>query len=305
MSEGGPGQANVHAAWRMAVAERAAAAYAPNRRLAVFAVAGSVGTGRADRFSDLEVDCYWHEPPENRDRLAPIEALGGQIVGFWDYDADEEEWSEDYTLGALGVTISNFTVATMERWLDAVTLRADTDPVKHMRLAAIQRCRPLVGAELALAWRDRADDYPDELVGAMVLRALDPDALHSWSAREALASRGDEIALHGLLVGVQYAVLNAVLAINRIYQPHRLAKWQRQLLSGLEVAPARLADRLHALAAPRSAVETLDEAEALLTETADLAERLAGVNLGEFRADVRGRRAAIDPPAWPVEGAGN
>jgi len=71
------------------------------------------------------------------------------------------------------------------------------------------------------------------------------------------------------------------------------------------VAPARLADRLHALAAPRSAVETLDEAEALLTETADLAERLAGVNLGEFRADVRGRRAAIDPPAWPVEGAGN
>jgi len=81
MSEGGPGQANVHAAWRMAVAERAAAAYAPNRRLAVFAVAGSVGTGWADRFSDLEVDCYWHEPPEDRDRLAPIEALGGQIVG--------------------------------------------------------------------------------------------------------------------------------------------------------------------------------------------------------------------------------
>jgi len=146
------------------------------------------------------------------------------------------------------VTISNFTVATMERWLDAVTLRADTDPVKHMRLAAIQRCRPLVGVELALAWRDRADRYPDELVGAMVLRALDPDALHSWSAREALASRGDEIALHGLLVGVQYAVLNAVLAINRAYQPHRLAKWQRQLLSGLEVTPARLADRLHALA---------------------------------------------------------
>ena len=46
MSEGGPGKANVHAAWRMEVAERAAAAYAPNQRLAVFAVAGSVGTGR-------------------------------------------------------------------------------------------------------------------------------------------------------------------------------------------------------------------------------------------------------------------
>jgi hypothetical protein len=93
----------------MSNTERAAAAYAPNQRLAVFAVAGSVGTSRADRFSDLEMHRYWHEPPENRDRLAPIEALGGQIEGFWDYDADEEEWSENYTLGALDLTtISSF-----------------------------------------------------------------------------------------------------------------------------------------------------------------------------------------------------
>lgn len=55
-----------------------------------------VGSGLADRFSDLELDCYWHEPPENRDRLAPIEVLGGQVEAFWEYDADEEEWSENY-----------------------------------------------------------------------------------------------------------------------------------------------------------------------------------------------------------------
>src|SRR5450631_3584345 len=47
-----------------------------------------VGSGLADRFSDLELDCYWHEPPENRDRLAPIEVLGGQVEAFWEYDAD-------------------------------------------------------------------------------------------------------------------------------------------------------------------------------------------------------------------------
>ena len=59
MSEGGPGKANVHAAWRMEVAERAAAAYAPNQRLAVFAVAGSVGPGRSSLLSPgrgVEVD---------------------------------------------------------------------------------------------------------------------------------------------------------------------------------------------------------------------------------------------------------
>jgi hypothetical protein len=40
----------------MAVAERAAAVYAGNRKLAALAVAGSVGAGLADRFSDLELD---------------------------------------------------------------------------------------------------------------------------------------------------------------------------------------------------------------------------------------------------------
>lgn len=40
MSDGEPGQVNAHVSWRMAVAGRAAGAYAPNRRLAVLAVAG-------------------------------------------------------------------------------------------------------------------------------------------------------------------------------------------------------------------------------------------------------------------------
>jgi hypothetical protein len=215
MSE--PGEPNVHAAWRIAVAERVAAAYPPDRLPAVLVAAGSAGSGRADRFSDLELDCYWSEPPTDRDRMAPIEALGAQVKDFWEYYADEEEWSEDYTVGTLDVTLSNFTVATMERWLDAVTERADTDPAKHMRLAAIQRCRPLIGTELAAAWRDRADRYPDALVTAMVQLALDPDALLGWPAREALVSRGDEIALHYLLVSIQRAVLGAVLALNRLY----------------------------------------------------------------------------------------
>jgi hypothetical protein len=296
MSQGEPGEANVHVSWRMAVAGRAAGAYAPNRRLAVLAVAGSVGSGLADRFSDLELDCYWHEPPENRDRLAPIEVVGGQVEAFWEYDADEEEWSENYQLGGLDVTVSNFTVSTVESWLDAVTLRADTEPVRHMRLAAIQRCRPLLGTELAGAWRDRADRYPDELVTAMVHQSLAPGALPGWSARDALASRGDEIALHYLLVSVQRAVLGAVLAINRVYVQHRLAKWQRHMLAGLAVTPARLADRLHALVSAASAAQALDQAEALLIETVDLAEKRAGVDLGEFREVLSERRETLDPP---------
>ena len=55
--DGGSREANVHAAWRLEQAERAARAYTSDEKLAALAVAGSVGTGLADRFSDLELDC--------------------------------------------------------------------------------------------------------------------------------------------------------------------------------------------------------------------------------------------------------
>ena len=168
---------NVHVAWRMAVASRAARAYAGNGKLAALAVAGSVGAGLADRFSDLELDCYWSSPPGDADRTGPIGALGGELTGFWEYDQDDHEWSEDYLLGDLGVTVSNFLTGTVERFVDDVVLRADTSPVKHMRLAALQRSRPLVGAELVTSWRSRADAFPDVLVSALVRQALAPEVL--------------------------------------------------------------------------------------------------------------------------------
>ena len=38
-----------------------------------------------------------------------------------------------------------------------------------------------------------------------------------------------------------------VLALNRVFLPHRQLKWQRHLLSGLTVVPAQLTDRLDQL----------------------------------------------------------
>jgi uncharacterized protein DUF4037 len=296
VAAGGAGQGNVHVVWRLAEAERAASAYARNERVAAVAAAGSVGSGLADRFSDLELDCYWHEPPSDGDRLAPIEQLGGQIEAFWEFDDYEQEWSEDYQLGRLHVTLSNFPVASMEGFIDDVVLRADTDPMKHMRLAAVQHCRALAGADLLASWRARVDAYPDALVAAMVRQWLAEDALPGWAAREALASRGDEIALHALVVRVQQVVFGALLAVNRVYAPHRLAKWQRATLARLTLAPDRLAERLHGMWRAPSADEALGTAEALLAETVELAEEATGLRLGEFRDLLAERREPVDPP---------
>lgn len=293
---GDSGTANVHAAWRMAVAKRAARAYAGNGKLAAMAVAGSVGAGLADRFSDLELDCYWFQPPTDADRTSPVRVLGGQLTDLWDYDQDDEEWSEDYRLGELNVTVSNFRTGTIERFLDDVVLRADTDPVKHMRLAALQRSRPLAGAELLASWRARADCFPESLVSALVEQALVPEVLAGWAAREALSSRGDDLAVRDLLTRIGHAVVRVILALNRVYLPHRQLKWQRHLITGLPLAPERLAERLGSMTAGPLG-EALLTAESLLAETMRLAATHTDASLGSFRAALTERRPAIDPPA--------
>ena len=293
------GEDNVHAVWRMAVARRVAGTYTGKPNIAALAVAGSVGAGLADRFSDLELDCYWLRPPTDADRLRPVDAVGGSLLALWDYDEDDEEWSEDYRVGELDITVSNFLVSSMERFLAEVVLETSTDPVKHMRLAAIQRSRPLIGAELMASWRQRADAFPDTLVTALVEEALTPAALTGWAAREALVSRGDDLAASDLLTRAGHTVVRAVLALNRVYLPHRQLKWQHQLLTGLTVTPGRLAERLAALTTGPADL-ALEAAAALLAETAGLAEAHSGADIGAFREALGERRRPVDPPPAPV-----
>ncbi len=284
------------AAWRLAVAARVAAASGGNPKVAALTVAGSVGAGVADRFSDLEIDCYWTSPPGDADRVAPVEALGADLSNLWGYDPDDEEWSDDYRVGDLDVTVSNFLVASIDRFIDDVVLRSSTEPVRHMRLAALRRSRPLIGAGLVASWQARADTFPDSLVCALVEQALAPAALRGWAAREAMVSRGDDLAVTDLLARAGQAAVRAVLALNRVYLPHRQLKWQRSLITGLRLAPERFAERLAVLSAGdlTRAVET---AEALLGEVAALAGAHCAADLSEFREELGERRRAVLPPS--------
>jgi hypothetical protein len=297
------GEVNIHAEWRLAVAKRIAGTYTGNPNVAALAVAGSVGAGLADRFSDLELDCYWFRPPVDADRLGPIEAMSGTLLALRDFDEDDEEWSEDYRVGELDITVSNFLVGSIERFLDDVVVRLSTEPVRHMRLAAVQRSFPLIGADLMTSWRARADAFPDELVAVLVEQALTPDALRGWAAREALASRGDDLAVSDLLTRAGHAVVAAVLALNRVYLPHRQLRWQRQLLAGLALVPERFAGRLRLLSVGPP-TEAFAAAETLLADTAALAEANSGADIGAFRAALSERRRPVDPPASAFGGAG-
>jgi hypothetical protein len=288
-------EANVHAAWRLALAGQAARAYASNDKLAALTVAGSVGTGLADRFSDLELDCYWVDPPGDLDRSGPVHVLGGELEALWDYDQDEEEWSDDYRLGGLRVTVSSFLVSTIDRFIDDVVLRTVTDPVKHMRMAALHRSRPLHGPELISAWRARAV-YPDKLIAAVAERSLSADVLTGWAAREALASRGDDLAVQDLLTRAGHAVFGAVLALNGVYLPHLAIKWQSHLISELHVMPEHFGERLRLLAKGGD-TQALREAETLLADTTQLVKARTDADISTFCEELSQRRRAVDPPS--------
>jgi hypothetical protein len=219
--DGGSGAANADAAWRLAVAARAARAYAAGGKLAALAAARSVGAGLADRFSDLELDCYWADPPGDLDRSGPVRVLGGDLEALWEYDP---------------------------------------------------------------------------LVAAVVQRSLRADVLQGWAAREALASRGDDLAVQDLLSRAGHAVFGAVLALNGVYFPHHTIKWQSHLISELDVMPGHFAERLGLLGAGATA-QALREAETLLADTVQLVQARTDADISSFCDELSQRRRAVDPPS--------
>jgi hypothetical protein len=222
--------------------------------------------------------------------------LGGDLQALWSYDEQDREWSEDYRLGGLDVCVSSFLVSTVDGFLDDVVVRADTDLVKHMRLAAVQRCLRVTGARVVDRWRERAGRYPNELVEPMVGKALTPEVLIGWSGRDAFLARGDLIATHDLLARVERAMIKALLAVNRVYQAHRLFKWQRATLDQLALAPDDIAARLDEMWDVRTA-RCFDRAQELILDVLDLVQPEVQLSLDEFRESLAARRKPLVAPS--------
>jgi hypothetical protein len=281
----------------MEVARRAAAPHVGNPAVAAVMVAGSVGRGVADQYSDLEIDVYWHTPPTDVDRRAPIDALGAELTHFWAYSEVDEEWAEEYFVDRLGIGLSHFLVSTVDRWLVDVVERADTADDKQMRIAAIRDGIALRGDDVLERWRAASEPYPEALAAAMVRRHLDPDVIDGWHMRHALVDRGDTLKLHAWFVRLTTAVFGSLLGLNRIYLASSSFKWQRTLLASLPIAPPDLDQRLAAVfrATPGEAVAAL---EAILAETVDLvARRIPDLDLAPVHSALARLRPHLPPPA--------
>lgn len=90
---------NTASKWRYSYAQKLSPIYASNQNVAAVLVGGSTARGLADRFSDIELGVFWHQPPTEAERRAAAAKIDGDLIRFYPYDPDEEVWCDDYMLG--------------------------------------------------------------------------------------------------------------------------------------------------------------------------------------------------------------
>lgn len=274
--------------WRLELGKQVAALYGQNPKLRALVVAGSVGRGWADEWSDIELDLFWNEPPTDQDRKGVIEAANGTIAYY--FPLEGEEWSDAYFVDGLKFEISSFLVSTLDRYIADVIEQYDIDTDKQLRLAALQNSIPLLGQDLIETWRTRIAHYPDELAEKIVRENVD---FGGWNSVGFSFARGDLLLAYDLLSKVQKQVLAVLLALNRTYMGHPRGKWLEHFAEGMKYKPARLAERMsHSLR--EGTVEGAREMDGVIEETFALVEQqFPQIDLTDIKRDVRFRRTPL------------
>lgn len=278
--------------WRFALGRHIGLAYAANPKARVVMIAGSTGRGTADRYSDLEIDVYWSEPPTDEERRAAAEGAGGHVLSLYPYE--EDEWAEEIEIGGFHLHTSTFLAETMERYLRQVVDEHSTEMLPQMRLFSLLHARPLTGEDLVVRWRARAAAYPDALVHAMLRANLPFEGL--GYAEDMLVARDDLLALYDLICGVERRVLGVLLGLNRIYLPDPAFKRMDELIAEMRLTPADLSARLKAAfrLPPESGVATV---HGVCEDTLTLVEtHVPDFAVNEHRAMLRRRRGVWERP---------
>lgn len=249
-------------------AQQLAEQYAATGAVSAVVLAGSLGRGRADAFSDVELDVYWASPPSDDQRQVPTLALDGEITRLWPYDSDDSEWSEDVHVLGFDVTVSGFVAAEIDRWVASLAASSEPYLVRQMRMSALLQGEVLHGGPTVAGWRS-AGEYPRGLAVATAADFLSPGRLSRWRLWPALVQRDDLVMLHRVCADVIEVVLGTLCALNRIYIEHPSFKWSRHLTSRFTRAPVDFDTRLFA-ALTGSPATGAPDLHALLTETVQL-----------------------------------
>jgi Nucleotidyltransferase domain len=250
-----------------ALAGRITEAYLEHTRPRAVLLAGSAATGEVDGYSDVDLLLYYDALPDEIE----LERARGEF-GAERYVGTEwpgEGFSERYDVTGIHCQLGHVLIEPWEREVDRVVDELDLDARLVKQLMGLVEGRPLHGEQLIAAWRRRAE-YTPRLQRAMVEKHW--RFFPWWHYEEKLQRRDATIWRYEVLVQSAYDLVGVLAALNRIYFSTFEFKRVRSYLSGFELAPPNLFDRLEALftAEPREATVELerlvDETRALVAE---------------------------------------
>jgi Nucleotidyltransferase domain len=232
---------------------------------------GSVATGDADEYSDLDLICYY-------DRLPPAETLGRtarELGADWyratpwsdeSGEADERGLGERYGLDGIECQVAHVSVGSFEREIRRLVVDLELDEELLKIMSGLFEGTPLIGSELIERWRALAE-YRTELRQATIQKRW--KFFPWWYFQERLRGRDTTVWRYDVLVQSVYSIVGTLAALNGIYFSIFEFKRAGRLLSRLEVAPPNLDRRIDALFKLREP-ESTAELERLVAETRDL-----------------------------------
>ncbi|MCO5198722.1 MAG: nucleotidyltransferase domain-containing protein [Anaerolineae bacterium] len=267
---------NAASQWRHALAAQIAPLYAANPHVAAVIVGGSTARGHADRYSDIELGVFWHQPPTDAERQAAADRINSDWRYLYPFDEAEQVWSDAFIVGRDGenrpksgvhLEIIHYTTDFIQQTLDAVLLGYDPDLLKQNLVAGVLNGKPLHNADLIDVWQARAATYPDGLKLAVVRRHAQID--HFWRWQMWLERSNNLTMLYDAFAQVQKKLLQVLLALNGVY--YFGFKWLNVVDTHLIIKPEAFVSRLAQLYVmpPAQGAVLLTE---LVEETYDLIE---------------------------------
>ena len=276
-----------HSAWRLDVARHLAKQISAFPGVRAIVVGGSVARGYADAYSDLEMPVLWESLPSDDTRHAIVAALKAEFL----YGYDGPSLEDQLLIRGFQVDLWHNTVANEEATIDGVLHGYSTDLGDSNFMDTIRACIPLYGEGIIRGWKERAQDYPDELA----LRAIRERLPAFQTSQLAVAAqRANPTEFYAGLSQLQQALFLVLLALNRAYFP--TFKWMVRVLESMAVQPKDTAQRLRrAFIIPYS--EAVAGTAQLLDETLALVEQhFLEIDTGGARRRLAYTRAAYEKP---------
>lgn len=272
-------------AWQINLAQKMASLYPAE----VIVIVGSVATGLADAWSDLDLVMYWKDiMPENQ-RAQLLKAIGADMIEFSYYTATDDTLR--LAPNRFKIEVSHQRLDTMEAIIHAVGQEHDTHPTKLTDIRAFLDGRVLKGDIIAEAWRTQIGMMSTPLKQKLVHQYLLKLTAHNLL--EMIIRRDDALFARALINNWCDMVLKALMAANGLYPPAR-PKHLTHIGKTLGHQPENLSERIQIIC-NTSIGEAFEQGKILIYDTVAIIEGL-GYDLSNVRDHFETTRLAQIKP---------